>query len=44
MSEIRNINHGNTIAMGDYYIVNDGSDKSEFREKVNEVLNKLVES
>ena len=43
MSEIQNINHGNTIAMGDYYIVNGGSDKNEFKEKVNAVLDRVVE-
>jgi dephospho-CoA kinase len=44
MSEIQNINHGNTIAMGDYYIVNGGNDKNEFKEKVNAVLDRAVES
>lgn len=42
-AENEKLGHGNTVAMGDYYIVNEGLDKDGFKEELTRLLDPLLD-
>ncbi len=41
-SELKNLNHGSTIAMADYFLLNEGSDKAHFKKEVLALVEKIA--
>ena len=41
-SELKNLNHGSTISMADYHLINEGSDKEHFKREVLALIEKIT--
>jgi hypothetical protein len=41
-AEIKKLNHGSTLASADYYIMNEGISREEFKSRIKELLNSII--